>query len=165
MEIAAKQRREYWAARGSPESKDHSTLESIIRHDKNYDECVRHGPEGAPVYDDMGYELSCEKCLKRRKTIPRPSNTSLKKEMERMEKWAEKDRKICAITGMSKERCNTGDMHWKVAKDLKIPYHTVDICDYEEWKKQGFTATEEKLTSDENRKEAVKFMTGSFYRK
>jgi len=51
---------------------------------------------------------------------------------------------------------------YRVAQGLEIPYHKVEICDYEEWQRRGFTFEPESDTEEMDR--VIEMLTGSALR-
>jgi hypothetical protein len=87
---------------------------------------------GAPVYDQLGY-LITHKNTSGRRPAPRPSNWPA------YEKWLEKceaeDKRKAEIMEADRNKVSAlVVMRWRdrVARDLDIPIHTVDMADFAE---------------------------------
>lgn len=134
-------------------------------------EMVRNGgPNGIPVFDELGYQLDYYKVTgsaygSRSSMLGKSrykSENQLTKEEHRKGKIMGTPRNnVSALTLMAwKER---------VSRDLGIPYHTVIMEDFEEWQERGFVAEpgefEAVNISKEKRDMIDKLATGSAYRK
>jgi hypothetical protein len=51
----------------------------------------------------------------------------------------------------------------RIAQDLEIPYHKVEICDYEEWQRRAFTFNPETDMKEEVGR-VIEMSTGSGFR-
>ena len=139
--------------------------DSWVRHD----EVLPRGPNGAPVYDKLGYELDYKKvAASNRPRRPLRGSTYLRiLEIERKEH----DKKV-EIMDMDKNQVSAMTlMRWddRIARDSEIPYHKVEFEHYEEWYEKGFRTTpgeyaRETLTEEEH-KRISDLATGSFFRK
>jgi hypothetical protein len=156
IEAAARRRREELSA-----GADHpSTSEKGLKTRWDREQVVlRGGPNGPPVYDDFGYKLDYEKIAK--------SMGGYRPNFKKMEKWMEKKRqeqrikaKIMGVDENTGRVCIWDD---RVAQDLEIPYHKVEICDYEEWQRRGFTFDPETDTKEEMDR-VIEMSTGSAFR-
>jgi hypothetical protein len=159
IEAAARRRREELSAgAGHP-----STSEKGFKTRCDREQIVlRGGPNGPPVYDDFGYKLDYEKIAK-----SMGGSVRHRSNFKKMEKWMEKKRQEqrikARIMGVDE---NTGRVcMWddRVAQDLEIPYHKVEICDYEEWQRRGFTFDPETDTKKEMDR-VIEMATGSSFR-
>jgi SAP domain len=159
IEAAARRRREELSA-----GADHpSTSERGLKTRWDREQIVlRGGPNGPPVYDDFGYKLDYEKIAK-----SMGGSARYRPNFKKMEKWVEKKRQEqrikARIMGVDE---NTGRVcMWddRVAQDLEIPYHKVEICDYEEWQRRGFTFDPETDTKEEMDR-VIEMSTGSAFR-
>jgi len=138
-----------------------------LKHDfgkshKRDQEVLGKGPNGSPVYDRLGYKIS-HKVLKgaQRRRAPRSS----KKYMAFLEAEMAKSRRIKEIMG----RCESKAFAWqdRVARDLDIPFHTVDLPEYEEWHRRGFRLEPGELEGKLPEEEDERLMTlaiGSAFR-
>ena len=103
---------------------------------KLHDKVLRQEPNGPPVYDGLGYKLSYEKLkptMTRRRYNPVRHMRYLEGEME-------KSKRIREIMGQPDNTNTLVEMAWadRVPRDLDIPFHTVGVPDYEEWRRRGF---------------------------
>jgi hypothetical protein len=116
---------------------------------------LRRGPTGRPVYDELGFEYSYEKVAgsSRRR---RPNFSKIE---EMMEREGREEKKIMEIMG-----CIDKDSYWrvkdawqdKVSRDLGIPYHEVELEEWEVWHERGFKATREEFEDlDEEEKKRI----------
>jgi hypothetical protein len=128
----------------NPPKKHENTLEDIKQSDARYDEVRRNGPNGLPVYDDWGYALSHHKVSGIITSYNKASIVNgMDRKMERVRIDHEQKRKIMFGVANPKKELDNTIMDWQVAQDLEIALHSVEPCDYEEWKKQGFRANME----------------------
>ncbi|KAK1766619.1 hypothetical protein QBC33DRAFT_588832 [Phialemonium atrogriseum] len=102
---------------------------------KHHDRILWQGPNGPPVYDGLGHKLSYEKLkptMTRRRYNPVRHMRYLEGEME-------KSNRIREIMGQPDSTNTLVEMAWtnRVARDLDIPFHTVGVLEYEEWRRRG----------------------------
>jgi hypothetical protein len=135
---------------------------------KKYDEVVSRGPAAKPLYDDYGYALSYEKLANRPRGF-RKSAAHFKREDEYFARMAREDKMKMEIMGVAPElfRGTSREMDAVVARDLEIPLHKVEVCDFQEWKKHGFKLNENDMKRETMSQEIVKLLDskeGSAYR-
>lgn len=148
-----------------PEPKRDSTTSQA-----KYAEVLRRGPNGAPVYGKLGYELSYKKIAASRRGGPRRSRGA--NDLKMLEREAKEGHRKAEIMGMDKKGVSAmTSMRWNdgVARDLGIPYHKVEYSNFEKWWEKGFRAaqgefTRESLTEGEE-KRILDLATGSAFRK
>jgi hypothetical protein len=175
-------RDKYANARNAPVSKEEAAKRPIgakvppskggLRFGKNdpLEKIKRRGPTGPPVYDEMGFELDYDKVANsgRRR---RPGARSLKYEEMLDQEQREDDRKA-EIMGTSRNKTSALTlMAWddRVSRDLGIPYHAVDLDDFEEWYRRGFRAADGEFEAQnipEHEQDRISNLaTGSVFRK
>ncbi|KAF2430001.1 hypothetical protein EJ08DRAFT_650007 [Tothia fuscella] len=160
VEIAARKRRE--------EKPPPDELDFHVNFDRER-QVLRGGPNGPPVYDDWGYELSYDKLNGSGTTNKQTILRRQEKSFERL--WAKEEQITRIMFGVAKQTgtMDHSAMNWQVAKDLEIPWHKVEVCDYEAWKDLGFRAKEEDFVhgkvNKEMQKEIDRQMLGSAFRK
>ncbi|KAK3316880.1 hypothetical protein B0H66DRAFT_592976 [Apodospora peruviana] len=109
---------------------------------QKHEQVIRNGPFGVPVYDDLGYQLSYEMIMKDRSDMTRneeiPAGT---------QQSVNELQQISAIVGRPGKGSAMLEMAWRdrVARDLDIPYHTVGVPEYAEWKRCGYSLGPEEL--------------------
>lgn len=132
---------------------------------------LARGPNGPPVYDELGYEMDYAKVLQAQRPISRRSRGSKKYEamMERSAREQERKREIM---GTPKDNVSAMTlMAWddRVARELGKPTHRVEMEDYEELARRGFQAKlgefEAKNISKEECDRISREATGSAFRK
>ncbi|ERF74564.1 hypothetical protein EPUS_00694 [Endocarpon pusillum Z07020] len=133
---------------------------------------LRRGPSGPPIYDTQGFELDYTKVLKsqRRPQGARRRSSAAYKKM--IEKERAEAREIEQIIGLP-ENGLVDTLHSavqdRVARDLNLPFHKVQILQYRQWKEAGFKADPEEFKlvniSEEERERLVELSTGSAFRK
>ena len=161
IETAARKRREK-AGKNKQGSTKPSSKADFELNFKREEKVLKGGPDGPAVYDGYGYRLDYTKVSKamKRGPWPRPS-------WAKMEKWMDKsnrETKIKAeIMGVAEGHGRTQIWDDRVAQDLEIPHHKVEICDYKEWQRRGFTFDQEAVT-EEDEERVWDLMTGSAFR-
>ncbi|KAI9729360.1 MAG: hypothetical protein M1834_006883 [Cirrosporium novae-zelandiae] len=97
----------------------------------------RRGPKGATTYDKLGYKMAYHKIAKAVGPRRRPKNIDaiIDQDIRESSRQGEimggpEKSKRSAITYMA--------WQYRVVKDLKKPYHTITMADFEEWHKRGF---------------------------
>ncbi|KAI9785890.1 MAG: hypothetical protein M1839_008156 [Geoglossum umbratile] len=132
---------------------------------------LARGPSGPPVFDEMGFELDYNKVAGSRR---RPGCRTMS--YEKYEEMLEQDRREgdrkAEIMGTEKNKISAVTlMAWddRISRDLSIPYHLVDMEDFEEWYRRGFRAEgaefEAKNMSEEERERLTNISIGSAFRK
>lgn len=172
LEAAAQRRREWDAERiarlrlltqtdGKPSRKRKGSLErSWARQDK----LVKRGPTGPLIYDERGYELDYNKVT--RSGSRRINKRSLfgKSAMEDLDRRLGERNRKAKFMGVGFERFDVIDTYLdhRVARDLAIPHHKLDMSVYKEWRRRGFNvdATELENTSKEDRDRVSRFRQG-----
>jgi hypothetical protein len=127
-------------------------------------------PTQAPIYDSLGYELSPTRIQRASRRYRKPSN------YEAYEARMQKDRKEqirkCEIMGTPREKVSAMTlMAWddRVARELGIEYHKVEMKHFEELKRRGFVAKEGEFKasnmSKEERERITTLATRSAFRR
>jgi hypothetical protein len=132
--------------------------------------CLAGGPNGPKVYDELGFELFYEKCAGiNRGAIRRPRGQKYYDMLD--ERDLENARKR-EIMGTKKENVSAlTSMAWddRVARELGIPYHKVEMKHFEELAKRGFVGKEGEFEavnmSEEEKERITKLTIGSAFRK
>ena len=133
----------------------------------------RGGRNGPPVYDCLGFELDY-------KSVVRPSRPQ---SFFRTKKWqdicdirSEQSNRKKAIIGQYDTSFAANDRvsdsfaaDDRISRDLNIPFHQVDLEEYEEWQRRGFKVEPGELDY-KNRSQAeddrlLTLATGSAHRK
>jgi hypothetical protein len=133
-----------------------------------FDRCIAGGPNGPPVYDEFGFLLSYKKCCRAR---VRPRRPPAAKYFAMLEQEAtEKARKIESM-GTKKEKVSALTLAaWndRVARELGIMYHQVEMKHFEILAQRGFVAKEGEFEASNMSKEEVervnKLVIGSAFR-
>jgi hypothetical protein len=131
--------------------------------------CLAGGPNGPKIFDDLGFELSYEACAGIvRGGIRRPRGKNYY-DMED-ERDRERTRKM-EIMGTKRDNVSAlTSMAWndRVARELGIPYHKVEIKHFEELAERGFVGKDGEFEavnmSEEERDRLTKLCTGSAFR-
>lgn len=132
---------------------------------------LRKGPNGSPVLDELGFELSYSKVLKAT-TRPRRAVKSSAAYFDMLNKEITADKRKAEIMGTPWNQVSaTSQMAWtdRIARDLGKEYHKVGMEDFEEWARRGFKAEEgefeaRNMTEDEKAR-ILRLATGSAFRK
>ena len=161
IEAAARKRRE--TAAKSKQVSGTFSHEDFKRRDAREHEVLRKGPNGRAIYDDYGYKLDYEKI---KKSVGRTGR--YRPNFAKMDKWLQKmarEKKLKAKIIGDDEKSVNGTSMWddRVAQDLEIPIHKVEICDYEEWQRRGFQFDPDTVTK-EDRDRVIDMTTGSAFR-
>jgi hypothetical protein len=113
---------------------------------KRHEKLLARGPHGRPIYDTQGFELDYDKVLKSMKPISKSSRLG-KNYMKMLEKDQADNREIETIMQLPENKFSgssvRGAVQDRVARDLDIPWHKVDISHYRRWKELGFKADPE----------------------
>lgn len=123
------------------------------------------GPRGAPVYDEMGFELDFERCT----GGPRSKQAILNACDRSLERSAKARDIKSRVIGAKVDDSSMMEQAWndRVSRDLGIPFHMVGPEQFEEWQNKGFKASrkeiEEVLKQDRERLDVL--MKGSALRK
>ena len=67
------------------------------------------------------------------------------------------------IMGIDGDKAQTHIWDARIAEDLEIPYHKVEMGDYEEWQRRDFKFDPESVTKEEQDR-VMDLMTGSAFR-
>ncbi len=131
--------------------------------------CLAGGPKGPKVYDDLGFELSYEACAGiSRGWTRRPRGMSYydmedKRDLERARKreiMGTRREYVSALTYMAWDD--------RVARELGIPYHKVEMKHFEELASRGFIGKEGEFEavnmSEEERERLSRLCTGAAFR-
>ncbi|KAK1762699.1 hypothetical protein QBC33DRAFT_256363 [Phialemonium atrogriseum] len=142
-----------------------------LKHDsddshKRDQEVLSKGPNGSPVYDRLGYKINY-KILKGSSRRRRPSRNAARY-LALVEAEIEQIRRLREIMGRSNESAAMLSA-WqdRVARDLDIPFHTVDMPEYEEWHRRGFRLEPGELAGNPSKDESERLLTlavGSAFR-
>jgi hypothetical protein len=122
---------------------------------------VRGGPNGPPVYDEMGFELDYEKCAR---GSVMPSKKTMLNRMDRaIARHREEGAVKLRIMGMQGENLPLYvEWAWndRVSRDLGIPYHKVGAEQFEEWERKGFRADPQDFENlGKEEEERLEFLT------
>ena len=124
----------------------------------------------APIYDSLGYELSPRKI--KRATAPRRISHDSDGYMEMLRKDSEEGDRKCEIMGTAREQVSAMTlMAWqdRVARELGIAYHKVEMRHFEELREKGFVGKEgefeAKNMSEPEIERITKLAIGSAFRK
>jgi len=131
--------------------------------------CLVGGPNGPKIFDDFGFELSYEACAGiGRGGIRRPRGKNYY-DMED-ERDRERARKM-KIMGTKRDNVSAlTSMAWddRVARELGIPYHKVEMKHFEELAERGFVGKDGEFEAvnmtEEERDRLTKLCTGSAFR-
>jgi hypothetical protein len=134
---------------------------------------LRRGPTGRPVHDAMGFEIDYHKVAGvRSRRGPGCRTMNSKKYLEMFERERLKEERKREIMGTHKDKVSALTlMAWddRISRDLGIPFHLVDMEDFEEWHRRGFKADgaefEAKNMSEEERDRLSDLTTGASFRK
>ncbi|KAF2000160.1 hypothetical protein P154DRAFT_522674 [Amniculicola lignicola CBS 123094] len=138
MEAAARKRRE----KNPPPPEDEDSDVEWERYMAKMDEVRENGATGSPVHDDWGYELSYEKILAPNK---RPNMGKHATYFDFVDAENKVKTKIMFGKAQPSFSMDGSAMDWRVAQDLAIPFHKVEVHEYEIWKKMGFTANKKEF--------------------
>ncbi|KAH0559349.1 hypothetical protein GP486_004137 [Trichoglossum hirsutum] len=137
-----------------------------------HEKILRRGPSGPPIYDEMGFEIDYEKVAKSSRARPGCRSMSGEKYLEMLEREDREEKRMAQIMGTDRNKTSAVTlMAWtdRISRDLGIPYHTVNIEDYEEWHRRGFKADgaefEAKNMTEEEMDRITGLATGSDLRK
>lgn len=106
--------------------------------DDMFETMSKQGPNGPPIYDELGFELDYKRCTGGPSSKDAMLDAS-ERVMDRMER--ETAAKV-RVTGMKKAAFEDIEDAWddRVSRDLGIPFHMVGSKQYQEWKRKGFKA-------------------------
>ncbi|KAJ9294035.1 hypothetical protein DTO271G3_7163 [Paecilomyces variotii] len=132
--------------------------------------CILRGPNGPPTYDRLGYELDYHKIADSFYRRGRPGTQAYEDMLERVRRENKRKAEIMGGPEDNKRSAMTL-MLWtdRVARDLGIPYHKVEMEHFEEWHAKGFRANGDEFiatnVSQEERDRVTDLATGSAFRK
>lgn len=135
-----------------------------------YEMVCSGGPNGPPVFDDLGYQLDYYKVT----GSPYGSRSSRlgRSRYKTQNKLMKEQHKKGKIMGTPIDDVSALTlMGWdeRVSRDLGIPYHTVVMEHYEEWQERGFVAEPGEFDavniSQDKQNLLLKLATGSAFRK
>ncbi|KAJ9255739.1 hypothetical protein DTO212C5_9103 [Paecilomyces variotii] len=132
--------------------------------------CFLRGPNGPPTYDHLGYELDYHKVAG---SFYRSGPSGTQDYMDMLEQDAREDNRKAEIMGGPErnKRSAMTFMLWedRVARDLDIPFHKVEMEQFEEWHAKGFRANGDEFiaanVSPEEQDRVTDLATGSAFRK
>jgi hypothetical protein len=153
-------------------AKDAHIMDKPNADSKRQERLLARGPHGRPIYDTQGFELDYSKVLKSRKPISKSSRGG-KNYMKMIEKDQADNREIERIMGLPDHKFSGASVRAavqdRVARDLDVPWHTVDISHYRRWRELGFKAHPEDFKleniSEEERERLMELACGSALRK
>lgn len=134
------------------------------------DLCYARGPKGPPTYDRLGYELDYHKIAASRRRSGRPGTKAYMDMLEQEERDDKRKTDIMGGPDRNQQSAMTLSL-WtdRVARDLGIPYHKVEMEQFEEWHAKGFHANGDEFiatnVSSEERDRVTNLATGSAFRK
>lgn len=157
-------------ARRAKDARLKDRSQADIRRQENL---LRRGPTGAPIYDTQGFELDYAKVLKSRRRPRGARGRSSKAYMKMIEKELAETGEIEQIMGLPKNGLGSGTVRSavrdRVAKDLNVPWHKIELLQYRQWKEAGFKADPEEFKlmniSEEERERLLELSIGSAFRK
>jgi SAP domain len=133
---------------------------------------LKRGPTGAPVYDELGFELDYAKVARSRSRRPGWGNMRSDKFWDKLDQEQRDDDRKAEIMGTEKSKVSAvTTMAWddRISRDLGIPFHKVEMEDFEEWYRRGFRADgrefEASNMSEEEQDRLTELETGSAFRK
>jgi hypothetical protein len=139
---------------------------------KRQEKLLTRGSHGRPICDTQGFELDYDEVLRSRKPISKISRGD-RNYMKMVEKDQADNREIERIMGLPDHKFSVASvraaMQDRVARDLDVPWHKVDISPYHRWKELGFKADPEDFKleniSEEEKERLQKLARGSALRK
>ncbi|KAF7505226.1 hypothetical protein GJ744_001155 [Endocarpon pusillum] len=156
-------------ARRAKDARLRDRLKASIEREE---QLLRRGPSGPPIYDIQGFELDYTKVLKSRwrpQQGRRRSSAAYKKMMEKEKAEAREIEQIIGLPENGLVDTLRSSVQDRVARDLNVPYHKVQIAQYRQWKEAGFKADPEEFKlvniSEEERERLLELSTGSAFRK
>ncbi|KAL9608086.1 MAG: hypothetical protein Q9167_007060 [Letrouitia subvulpina] len=131
----------------------------------------RRGPDGPVVRDALGYQLDYHKVVGGMR-VPSRSAAAMDKRLKQLnERMALEERKREIMATPKEEEGGLASFAWdeRVSRDLKIPYHRVELEHFEKWKNDGFRAKprefDDSFISKEKRRLLFKLAEGCVFRK
>lgn len=162
------------AAVNDPGKHDTGSKEPLATSPKSsyikYEMVRKGGPNGPPVFDELGYQLDYYKVTGSAygSKASKLGKSRYKSEKEMMEE----ERRKRKIMGTPKNNVSALTLlAWdeRVSRDLGIPFHTVVMEHFEEWQGRGFVAEPGEFEASKMSKERSDFVTklavGSAFRK
>ncbi|KAI9767673.1 MAG: hypothetical protein M1840_005544 [Geoglossum simile] len=185
LESADKAKRDkYTNAKNAPISKEETTKHPIgakvppsksrAGFGKNDpgEKIMKRGPTGPPVYDELGFEVDYAKVAASWSRRPGCRSMNSDKYLDMLEREQREDDRKAEIMGTDKNKSSALTlMAWddRISRDLGIPYHTVEMEDFEEWYRRGFRADggefEARNMSQEEQDRVSNLAIGSAFRK
>lgn len=103
---------------------------------------LKRGPVGRAIYDTQGFELDYTKVLKSRRRPQGARGRNSTSYMKMIEKDLAQDREVEGIIGLPENGLSGSTVRSavqdRVARDLDVPWHKIDISHYGQWKELGF---------------------------
>ncbi|KAL9110619.1 MAG: hypothetical protein Q9227_004796 [Pyrenula ochraceoflavens] len=128
---------------------------------------AKSGPNGPPVYDELGFELDYDHCFPQNRKMRGKGEPT--HDDEERERYNRKKKQAMGTTNYKESAWMLNAFRDRISKDLGIPYHTVGREEFEEWQKRGFTVKPEEIDTNkmpETEEERIKLlMLGSAFRK
>ncbi|SPO06688.1 uncharacterized protein DNG_09380 [Cephalotrichum gorgonifer] len=146
-----------------PAALHHDWDDSMERHER----LVSGGPSGPPVLDRLGYKMNRSLVIKS-SYARRPRRK--KGWLEELEREAAENNRINEIMGVPSGKVSAAILAIfpdQVACDLDIPYHTVELPEYEEWSRRGFKFPPERWQVKQSEEESARILAlqvGSAFR-
>ncbi|KAK3942846.1 hypothetical protein QBC46DRAFT_57241 [Diplogelasinospora grovesii] len=132
---------------------------------KREEKVLRLGPNGPPVRDELGYRLSYD-ALKKSRTRRAPRDmTKFMAMLDEDERIARRKRELMG----QPDNKDMPEAVWtdRVARDLDIPFHCVELPEFEEWYRRGFRLQPGELIERPSKEERLRLdvlMTGCVFR-
>jgi len=133
-----------------------------------FDRCIAGGPNGPPVYDELGFLLSYQKCCR---AWGRPRRSLGAKYFAMLDQKAAESECKREIMGTAREKVSALTyMAWddRVARELGIMYHQVEMKHFEILAQRGFVGKEGEFEasnmSEEERERLTVLAAGSAFR-
>jgi hypothetical protein len=135
--------------------------------------CYEKGPNGSPTYDDSGFELDYNKVADWMRPTAYNKSAMVNGMQRRIDAEAKREKRMAEIffeKGEAPPSPYDDAWSWKdrVSKDLNIPWHKIDVADFEEWEKRGFKKAkkgEYENFSKEEREREMRLLSGASLRK
>lgn len=134
------------------------------------DKIMRRGPTGRPVYDKMGFELDYDKVCRRTRGGFGCRTMGSKAYMKMIDENSRQSDRNAEIMNMDRNKVSAFvSMVWddRVSRGLGIPYHKVEMQDFEERHDRGFRAepVDGKNMPESERERITALTTGAAFRK